>query len=889
MSSQEISKSFEPKDSEGRIYALWESRGAFRADPDAPGDPFVIVIPPPNVTGSLHMGHALDNTLQDILIRFHRMKKDNTLWVPGTDHAGIATQAVVERFLESEGQSRLALGREKFLERVWKWKEEFGGKIIGQLKRMGASCDWSRERFTMDPGLTKAVREAFVRLYEEGLIYRDDYVINWCPHCHTAISDIEVEHEERDDLLYYIKYVGVNGAPDFTVATTRPETLFGDTAVAVNPSDPRYPEKGEMFVKLPLTDRVIPIVRDSYVDLEFGTGALKVTPAHDQNDFHIGKRHQLPMVRAIDKDGRLTEEALGYQGLDRDVARKKVAEDLESQGLLIKTEPLRHSVGVCYRCRTVIEPLLSLQWFVKTGGLAQAAKESVVDGRVKLIPNSWERTFFDWMDNIRDWCISRQLWWGHQIPAWYCQNCHQVVVTREDPVTCPHCGENKLERDPDVLDTWFSSSLWPFSTLGWPEETKELKRYYPTTVLVTGFDIIFFWVARMMMMGLKMMGDVPFHEVVLHPLVRDAHGQKMSKSKGNVIDPISVIDEFGTDAFRFSLASQAGTTRDLKVSKDRVAGFSRFVNKIWNAARFTLSHLEGASPPGGDTTHLSLPDRWIRSRINLCTQTVVDELLHYHFDRAADTVYHFLWDEFCDWYLELIKPVLYGENLEEAAKTKLILKEVFSQSLSLLHPFMPFVTEELWGKIPGQSELLALSQFPSHNPNHDDPDAERQIGYLMDLTRAVRQARADFRVPPGAKLKPQVWSSLPELISLVEAHSPLLLKLMGASSIEAVKDQALKPRDAAEAIFAWGKVWTPLGGQIDLKSEETKLGKELSKLEKDISQAQNKLQNPGYLKKAPPEVVEETRELLTELNLKLAATQNSLALIRGLLGDAPTS
>jgi valyl-tRNA synthetase len=805
--------------------------------------------------------------------------------------------------LESQGTSRLQLGREKFLERVWQWKEEFGGKIIEQLKRMGASCDWSRERFTMDPGLSRAVREVFVSLYEEGLIYRGDYVINWCPHCHTAISDIEVEHQERDDLLYYIVYKGANGGPDFTVATTRPETMFGDTAVAINPNDPRYPQKGELFVHLPLTNRIIPIVRDNYVEMDFGTGALKVTPAHDQNDFHIGRRHNLEMISAIDKNGILTEAALAYKGLDRDIARQKVVEDLEKMGFLVKTEPLKHSVGVCYRCRTIIEPLLSLQWFLKCDSLAKAAKESVKSGKIALIPESWERTFFDWMDNIRDWCISRQLWWGHQIPAWYCQNCNEIIVSREDPTICPKCGA-KLERDQDVLDTWFSSALWPFSTLGWPDDTKDLRRYYPTTVLVTGFDIIFFWVARMMMMGLKMMREVPFHTVMLHPLVRDAKGQKMSKSKKNVIDPLTFIDEYGADAFRFSLASQAGTNRDLKISKERVAGASRFVNKIWNAARFTLSHLtdfepqisskestgestiEGTKESTKDSTAvLSLPDRWIKSRINLTTKAVIEAIEEFHLDKAADAVYHFLWDEFCDWYLELIKPVLNGDDQKQKNLTKGVLYEVFSQSLKLLHPVMPFVSEELWGKLPGARDLLVVSEFPIYLESSNDPDAEREIGYLMDVTKAVRLARADFRIAPTARLAPLVSTHDDSIKSLLNKYSPLLLKLMGAETLLIAKDDADKPLDATESIFAWGRVWTPLSGQIDLRGEEMKLKKDLDKLSSDINKSKAKLSNPGYVEKAPLDVVEETRERLEEMELRLSATTKSLTLIGKLLKD----
>ncbi|MDR2387385.1 MAG: valine--tRNA ligase, partial [Deltaproteobacteria bacterium] len=610
-----LDKNFNFAQAESRWYEAWEKNGLFVADADKAGQPFVIVMPPPNVTGSLHMGHALNMTLQDILTRYHRMLGDNTLWVPGMDHAGIATQNVVERALREEGLTKEDLGRDKFVERVWEWKKTYGGQIVRQLRRLGSSCDWSRERFTMDQGLSRAVREVFVSLYEEGLIYQGQYIINWCPRCHTAVSDIEVEHQERHDQLYYIRYEA-KGRPALVVATTRPETCFGDTAVAVNPNDRRYELYRGREVKVPLTERLVPVILDDYVERDFGTGALKVTPAHDPNDFMIAGRHQLPFILAIDESGKLTEAAGHYQGLDRDEVRKKMVEELEAKGLLEKIEPLTHAVGLCYRCHSVIEPLISKQWFVKTGPLAEAASQSVKDGRTKLIPATWEKTFFDWMDNIRDWCVSRQLWWGHQIPAWHCQNCQQTTVSREDPESCPKCQSTEMVRDPDVLDTWFSSGLWPFSTLGWPEKSPDLDRYYPTSVLVTGFDIIFFWVARMMMMGLKTMGQIPFQSVVLHPLVRDPLGKKMSKSKGNVVDPMLFLDNLGADAFRFALTAQAGQARDLTLDIKRVEGYSKFLNKIWNAARFTLSALGdqdlGALEAGDRQSPEALPDRWIR-------------------------------------------------------------------------------------------------------------------------------------------------------------------------------------------------------------------------------------------------------------------------------------
>jgi valyl-tRNA synthetase len=874
-----LDKNFNFKLAEPRIYGAWESGGLFRADPGKPGDPFVIVIPPPNVTGNLHMGHALDVTLQDLLIRYHRMLGKNALWLPGMDHAGIATQNVVERALQAEGTSREALGREKFVAKVWEWKKIYGGNIVRQLRRLGASCDWSRERFTMDEGLSRAVREVFVSLYEEGLIYQGEYIINWCPHCHTAVSDIEVEHEDRKDKLYYLRYEAYC-LPPLVVATTRPETCFGDTAVAVNPADPRYEIYRGREVQVPLTGRTVPVILDDYVDLEFGTGALKVTPAHDPNDFLIGRRHGLPMIVAIDGDGRLTGAAPAYAGQDRDEVRARMVADLEAKGLLEKIEPLDHAVGVCYRCRSAIEPLVSKQWFVKTAPLAEAAAAAVRDGRTKLVPAGWEKTYFDWMDNIRDWCVSRQLWWGHQIPAWHCQSCGHTAVLREDPERCPDCQGTDIARDPDVLDTWFSSGLWPFSTLGWPERTRDLERYYPTTVLVTGFDIIFFWVARMMMMGLKIMGDVPFGTVVLHPLVRDASGQKMSKSKGNVIDPLEILDNLGADAFRFALASQAGQARDLKLDVKRVEGYGRFVNKIWNAARFTLA----AGEPGGDAggAPRALPDRWIRSRLAAVVGQCRAAIEEFHFDRYCEALYQFIWYEFCDWYLELIKPILYGEDEGAKAETVRWLRLTLGDLLGLLHPVMPFVTEELWSRLsPGAGHLM-VAAFPEPQAGEADPGAERLVGCLMDVTKAVRQARSDFGLNPSVKLSPVVLAQDAGIRELLTAQGQLLLKLMGAERLGLATDYGERPPDSASNVLDWGQVWTPLAGLIDPKSEEARLSKEAGKLSKDIQAAQRKLQNQDYLDKAPGDVVSETRERLAAMGARLSAVERALDVVRKL-------
>ncbi|MDR1050048.1 MAG: valine--tRNA ligase [Deltaproteobacteria bacterium] len=913
-----LPKNFDFSAAEPDIYAAWEEGGFFRADPAAPGESFVIVIPPPNVTGNLHMGHALDVTLQDVLTRYHRMKGDNTLWLPGTDHAGIATQNVVEKTLLKEGTSREELGREKFVERVWEWKRQYGGNIVRQLRRLGGSCDWSRERFTMDEGLSRAVREVFVTLHEEGLVYRGQYLINWCPRCRTAVSDVEVEHENRRDHLYYLKYVvepdpggAASSLPPLVVATTRPETCFGDTAVAVNPDDPRFGEYLGRRVVIPLTGRSVPVVADAYVDMEFGTGALKVTPGHDPNDFQIARRHDLPAVSAIDEGGLLTGAAGPYRGLDRLEARPKIVADLERAGLLERTDPLEHAVGVCYRCRSVIEPLISLQWFVKIGSLAGAAREAVADGRTALVPAGWEKTYFDWMDNIRDWCVSRQLWWGHQIPAWYCQKCGETIVAREDPAGCPKCGGTELERDPDVLDTWFSSGLWPFSTLGWPERTADLARYYPTTVLVTGFDIIFFWVARMMMMGLKFMGDVPFRTVILHPLVRDAQGKKMSKTAGNVVDPLEVIDRHGADAFRFSLAVQAGQARDLRVDPKRVEGYSKFVNKIWNAARLADSLLRGgaaettaaatpgttpaapATPagPGAGTAagtadaRGSLPDRWIRARLNQVVKAVGLELDAFHTDRYCDQLYQFVWYEFCDWYLELVKPVAYGPDGPARRAALETLGSSFATILKLLHPVMPFVTEALWPRFaPAGWDLspIMTQPFPQFDPRALDPEALDLIQCLMDVTRAVRQARSDFGLPPGAKLSPAVQTTDPARRNALSEHGPLLLKLMGAESLSLADDETPRPRESAVNVLPWGQVWTPLAGHVNPEAELARLEKESQKIRKEIAAARGKLQNPAYLDKAPEEVVAETREKLSEVERKLESLGRALELVRSL-------
>lgn len=876
-----LDKNFNFREAEARLYQWWEGSGFFKADPKAPGESFVIVIPPPNVTGNLHMGHALDETLQDILIRFHRMKGDNTLWLPGTDHAGIATQNVVERALAAEGHKREDLGREKFVERVWQWKKQYGGNIVNQLRRLGCSCDWSRERFTMDEGLSRAVREVFCTLYDEGLIYQDNYIINWCPRCQTALADLEVEHQDKKGHLWYIKYkVAGGGGDSLTVATTRPETIFGDTAVAVHPGDPRFSRFIGKMVEVPLTGRAVPVIADEYVDLEFGTGALKVTPAHDPNDFRLGQTHGLATIKCIDEKGLMNENAGAYAGLDRFQCRDKMLAELEEKGLLEKTEPLTHAVGVCYRCKTVVEPNLSKQWFVRTKTLAERAAQAVRQGETAFVPKTWEKTYFEWMDNIRDWCISRQLWWGHQIPAWHCQKCGQTVVARQDPAACPRCG-GELKRDPDVLDTWFSSALWPFSTLGWPDQTPELERYYPTSVLVTGFDIIFFWVARMMMMGLHFMDKAPFSKVVIHALVRDASGQKMSKSKGNVVDPLTILDQYGADAFRFTLCSMAGQGRDIKLSNDRVAGYGKFVNKLWNAAKLVLGNAGGARL-GAAPEPKTLPDRWLLSRLGETARAMREHLTGFYYDRAADAMYHFVWDEFCDWYLELVKPVLYGGDEAAKANVQGNMLYILADILKLLHPIMPFVTEELWSKIPGAAGTIMRAPFPGYDGALHDGEAEAKISFLMDAVRAVRSARADFGVPPAHKLAPVVKTVDASLAGALAEYSPLLLKLMGAESVSLAAEGQAKPREAALTAFPWGEVWTPLAGHIDLAAESRRLEKEIAAAEKDIKSAQAKLANEDYVKKAPEEIVAETRDRLKDLEARLVSLKRTFGTLRAM-------
>jgi valyl-tRNA synthetase len=868
-----LDKSYEPAQVEARWYAYWEQGGMFVADPASPKPAYSIVIPPPNVTGQLHIGHALDNTLQDILCRFKRMRGYAVLWMPGTDHAGIATQNVVERQLASEGLTRHDLGRDKFIERVWQWREEYGGKIINQLKRLGSSCDWSRERFTMDEGLSRAVREVFVRLYEEGLIYRGDYIINWCPRCHTALSDLESEHEDVQGGLYYIRYPFKSGKGHLTVATTRPETMLGDTAVAINPEDPRYKDLADDTLILPLLGRELPIIKDTYVSLEFGTGALKVTPAHDPHDFDLGQKHNLPAIRVMDDSGRINELGGAYAGLDRFEARKKVVADLDALGLLERQEVHQHAVGHCYRCRTMVEPILSQQWFVKVGPLASEALKAVQNGQTRIVPEMWTKTYYEWMTNIRDWCISRQIWWGHRIPAWYCA-CGQVIVSRATPEACPACGGHELKQETDVLDTWFSSALWPFSTMGWPDQAPELKKFYPTTCLVTGFDILFFWVARMMMMGIKFMGEVPFKDVCIHALVRDASGQKMSKSKGNVMDPLIIMDQYGTDAFRYTLAAFAAQGRDIRMSEERIAGYRNFVNKIWNAARFTLMNLEGDRVAGADLPS-TLEDRWILSRVTRTAAEVAAAIEDYRFNDAASALYQFTWHEFCDWYLELVKAPLYN-NADPArqAAARRTLGEVFSRLVRMLHPIMPFVTEELWQRLPGAQGSVMQADWPAGDPGEVDEKAEADMDLLRAVIGALRNIRGEMGINPGQALPVVLMPHHEDVRQVLAGQAPRLMALAKAASVEwAAEGQP--PAQAASAAVAGVTVYVPLTGLVDFAAEVARLDREIAKLEKEIAPSRKKLTNEGFLDKAPAEVVDKEKAKVAETDSKVERLQAS--------------
>jgi len=877
---------YDPTPVESKWYAFWESLGVFHATPDGEGEPFCIVIPPPNVTGALHMGHALNNTLQDVLVRWRRMQGRNTLWMPGTDHAGIATQNVVEKELAKQNLRRQDLGRERFLERVWQWKEQYGSRIIHQLKRVGCSCDWERTRFTMDQGLSRAVREAFVRLYEKGLIYRGKYLINWCPRCRTALSDEEVEHQQHEGSLWYIRYPFKDEPRLYvTVATTRPETLLGDTAVAVHPEDERYRDFVGQTLILPVVEREIPIIADRSVDPQFGTGAVKVTPAHDPNDFQIALRHGLDQVNVLNEDGTMNENAGDYAGVDRYECREALVEELRQKKLLEAVEPYAHSVGHCYRCHTVIEPYLSDQWFVRMRPLADLALKASAEGRVRFHPQRWQRFYESWLRNVRDWCISRQIWWGHRIPAWHCEDCGQVTVSRTDPDRCAGCGSARIRQDDDVLDTWFSSALWPFSTLGWPEDDPLLRTFYPTSVLVTDRGIIYFWVARMVMMGLQMMGEVPFRDVYIHGTILDALGRKMSKSLGNGIDPLDIIDQYGADAMRFSLVMLTVEGQDIKLSTDRFEMGRNFANKLWNASRFSLINLASGRGAQGP---LEVEDRWILSRLQEVVAGVTRALEQFNFNEAARTLYEFTWHEFCDWYLEIIKPRMSDSSGGQARR---VLAHTLDTILRLLHPLMPHITEEIWqllrarmvqGDLDWDGEkrdlprTIAKANWPTPDPGRRDPDAEETLRLLQDIIRAVRNIRSRYTIHERRPLQVVVSTPDHNLAGRIREHLRILHDFGFINRADIGPDRP-KPQGAATDVVGQVQVFVPLAGVLDVAAERARLAERIRKEEERLEAVRRKLANPDFLSRAPAQVVQRERERSEEIQEQIAKLRASLA------------
>ena len=871
--ARELPKVYDPKEVEERIYAQWESHGCFRGKADPEKKPFTIVMPPPNVTGQLHMGHAMDATMQDILTRFKRMQGYAALWVPGTDHAGIATQIKVEEELRvKEGLTRYDLGREKFLERVWAWKEKFGNRIVEQQKKLGASCDWERSRFTMDEGCSKAVREVFVNLYEKGLIYKGSRIINWCPHCVTALSDAEVEYQDKPGHLWHMRYPLSDGSGYLVVATTRPETMMGDTGVAVNPNDERYRDLVGKTVTLPIMNREIPIVADEYVEMDFGTGCVKMTPAHDPNDFEVGLRHNLEVIRVLDDNGVVNAEGGPFEGMDRYEARKAVVARMEELGLMEKIEDYSHNVGTCYRCHNDVEPIISAQWFVKMEPLAREAMRVVRDGEVKFVPERFSKTYLNWMENVHDWCISRQLWWGHQIPVWYCADCGKMTCTREDPEVCQHCGSPNLTRDPDVLDTWFSSALWPFSTLGWPDETADLDYFYPTDVLVTGYDIIFFWVARMIFSGCEQTKKPPFHTVLIHGLVRDAQGRKMSKSLGNGIDPLEMIDKYGCDALRFNLITGNSPGNDMRFYTERCEAMRNFANKIWNASRFLLMNLtiDRCALP----EQLELEDKWILSKLNAVIRDVTANMESYEMGVAAQKLYDFIWDTFCDWYIELTKARLNGEDADAKEQAQQVLCHVLTQILKLLHPFMPFITEEIWQALPHEGDFLMLQSWPEYDAALNFPEEERAMELVMDAIKAIRARRSEMNVPPSKKAELTVVT---EDQAVFAAGIPFLQRLANASQVNITAQPPVSLDGLVSVVTSAAKLYIPLAELVDLEAERARLAKEIEKAEKYLASIEKKLSNEKFVSKAPEAVVQRERDNLDKTRALIAQLKESAA------------
>lgn len=884
MTEQNIPTVYDPQAVEKKWYKEWEDRNLFHAAVDQDKKPFSIVIPPPNVTGQLHMGHALDNALQDILIRWRRMQGYDTLWMPGTDHAGIATQIKVEEMLANEGISRYDLGREAFVERVWDWKHQYGSRIINQLKRLGASCDWQRERFTMDEGCSKAVREVFVTLYEEGLIYRGNRITNWCPRCNTALSDIEVEHEDKLGHLYHVRYFIEDGDDSITIATTRPETILGDTAVAVHPEDKRYTALIGKNLLLPIVGRRIPIIADDYVDPGFGTGAVKITPAHDPNDFEMGQRHMLPSIIVIEPNGTMAQSTGKYAGMDRYECRRELVSDLKAQGYLLKVDEHEHAVGHCQRCSTVVEPLVSQQWFVCMRSLAEPAMEAVNTGRVQFVPERFTKIYINWLDNIRDWCISRQIWWGHRVPAWYC-SCGETIVSRQVVTSCPACGNSDtLEQDQDVLDTWFSSALWPFSTMGWPDKTPELKQFYPTSVLVTGYDIIFFWVARMIMMGMKFCGEIPFRHVFIHGLVRDGQGRKMSKSLGNGIDPLDVIEKYGADTLRFTLVTGNTPGNDMRFYWERVESSRNFANKIWNASRFVLMNLDGFDmTKKPNASSFTLADRWILSRYNKTIADVTENLEKFELGEAARVVYDYIWNEYCDWYIEMAKPRLY--NKEDTAGrfvAQYVLCFVLSNTLKLLHPFMPFITEEIWQALPHEGDSIMHSSWPVKESYLVDDGAENDMSIIMDCIRAIRNMRAEVNVAPGKKSEAILQISNGKLFNTLQENQQYFKTLASTDPIRLTELAIDKPENALTAVVNGVEIYLPMKGLIDIEKETIRLNKEIMMFDKELLRIDGKLSNAGFVAKAPADVIAKETEKAAEYREKRNAVKERLAYLASL-------
>ena len=871
--SKELAKAYEPQEVEGRIYDFWMKGGYFHAEVDPKKKPYTIVIPPPNITGQLHMGHAWDETLQDILIRWKRMQGYSALWLPGTDHASIATEAKIVEAMREEGLSKEDLGREGFLERAWAWKDKFGGRILEQLKLLGSSCDWDRLRFTMDEGCSKAVRHVFVKLYNEGLIYRGERIINWCPNCKTAISDAEVIFEEQQGSFWHIRYPLADGSGYIQLATTRPETMLGDTAVAVHPDDERYKDLVGKNVILPLVNKEIPIVADEYVEMDFGTGVVKITPAHDPNDFEVGRRHGLPVINVMNEDGSINENGGKYAGLSGLEARRQIVKDLEEGGYLIKVEPIKHNVGTCQRCHTVVEPRVSTQWFVKMEPLAGPAVDVVKDGAIRFIPERLEKTYYNWMENIKDWCISRQLWWGHRIPAWYCEDCGETIVAEHDPDTCPKCGGKHLRQDEDTLDTWFSSALWPFSTLGWPDETEELNYFYPTNTLVTGYDIIFFWVARMIFSGLKHTGQAPFSTVLYHGLLRDSQGRKMSKSLGNGIDPVDVINQYGADALRFTLVTGNSPGNDARYSDEKVAASRNFANKIWNAARFIHMNIDGHDVPCALPESLSLEDQWIVSRFNTVAKEVTENLDKFELGMAVSKLYDFIWDDFCDWYIELAKRPLSGEDQAVAQNTRQVLVWVLTHTLALLHPFMPFVTEEIWQSLPHDGEALIVAPWPQYEEGHAFPQAEAEMKKVMELITAVRTRRSEMNVPPSKKAHLYIETSD---TAAFEAEREAIAKLAYCSAVE-IGESFPQAEGSVTVVTAACRGYLPMDDLVDKKAETARLTKELEGAKKQLATAEAKLQNEKFISKAPQNVIDGVKDNAAKLREKVRMIEESLA------------